>query len=263
MIVNGFIFTAGLFIGSFLNVVVYRLPRGESVVRPPSRCPGCGRRLTTLELAPVFSYLWLRGRCRRCGSTISLRYPLVELATGLIFLAVAVRFGLTLAAAGYAFFFSLLLAVSLIDLEHQRIPNTLVAAGLFGGAAVHLTGLFGVWAGSAEVLAPPRPWGDALLGFLVGGGLLLAICLVSRGGMGAGDFKLAALIGFFTGLKGIAVVLLLGFSAGALIGLALILLKKRGRKDPLPFAPFLSLAALAAVFWGETWWAWYLALIYF
>ncbi len=246
----------GLCAGSFLNVVIYRLPRGESVVRPPSRCPGCGRRLTTLELVPILSYLWLRGRCRNCGKAISLRYPLVELAGGILFLAVYTRFGLTLAAAGYAFFLSLLLAAALIDLQCRRIPNALNAAGLIGGGLVLLAGLCGGRAGW-PVLVPPRPPGEALLGLLLGGGLLLLVGLVSRGGMGAGDFKLAAVIGLFVGFKGMAVVLLLGFTSGALTGMLLILLKICGRKDPLPFAPFLSAAALVTVFWGEAIWNWY------
>lgn len=261
LIIAGLSLITGCFFGSFINVVVCRVPQGESVIHPPSRCPGCGQRLSPLELVPLFSYLWLRGRCRSCGAAISPRYPLVELAAGLLFYAAFRRFGLTLEAAGYAFFLSLLLAVSLIDLEHRRIPNPLTAAGLGAGALLHLPGLLGNWLAVPAWLLPGRSLADALIGALAGGGLLLVIFLVSRGGMGAGDFKLAAVIGFFVGLKGIALVLLLGFTAGAMTGLALILLKRRGRKDPLPFAPFLAAAALAAVFWGESIWRWYLHIL--
>jgi leader peptidase (prepilin peptidase) / N-methyltransferase len=255
------IFLLGLSIGSFLNVLVYRLPRRLSLVKPPSSCPSCGHRLGALELIPLLGYLALKGRCLKCGVSISPRYPLVELATALIFAAVYSAFGLTLAGLGYMLLLALLLAVSLIDLEHRLIPNTLVAAGLIAGAILQLPALFSLWFDLPARLIPARPLTDALAGLALGGGLLLIIILASRGGMGAGDMKLMALIGFFVGLRGTAVVMMLGFTLGAVTGLLLILARRLNRKDAVPFGPFLSLAALIEIFYGPMLWDWYINLL--
>ncbi len=251
------IFILGLCAGSFLNVVIYRLPRGESPVRPASHCPACGKRLTGPELVPLLSYIVLGGKCRHCRRRISLRYPLVELAAGVLFTAAACRFGLTPDTLSLWFLFSLLLAVSLIDLEHQRIPNPLVVAGLAGGLAFRLWGTMS--SGTTSLFA--GGWPDALWGLLLGGGIMLLIFLASRGGMGGGDVKLAALLGFWIGFRGIAITMILGFLTGALAGVVLILLGLRRRKDPLPFGPFLSLGTLIALFWGDALFRWYLKLI--
>lgn len=247
------VFLFGLCIGSFLNVVVYRLPRGESLVRPPSHCPACGTRLGALDLVPLLGYMFLRGRCRYCGARISPRYPLVEMATGLLFTAVFSKFGLSLEAAGKLFLLVLLLAISLIDLEHLRVPNGLVLVGLAGGAIWRTLQATGRGNGAA--------WVEALAGLAVAGGVMLVIYLASRGGMGAGDVKLAALIGFFSGPAGAAVVLFLGFAAGALAGLFQVWRRRSGWKEALPFAPFLSLAALVEVFYGAALWQGYLKLM--
>ncbi|MEW5785663.1 MAG: A24 family peptidase [Bacillota bacterium] len=258
---NLIVFLSGLCFGSFLNVVVYRLPRRLSLWKPPSSCPSCGRRLGPLELVPLLGYLLLQGRCAHCRSTISPRYPLAELATALLFSYVYLAFGLTLTAGGYMFLLFLLLAISLIDLEHRLIPNSLVSAGLAGGVILQLPAMAANWLTVPARLMPERLWLDAVFGLLLGGGVMLIIFLVSRGGMGAGDMKLMALIGFFVGLRGTAVVMMLGFTAGALTGLLLIALGRLTRKDALPFGPFLSLAVLVELFWGELIWNWYIHLL--
>ena len=189
------VFLCGLSVGSFLNVLIYRLPRRLSLVRPPSRCPSCGRRLGVLELIPVLGYLFLKGRCLQCRQPISPRYPLVELATACLFTAVYHSFGFSLAGLGYLLLLSLLLAVALIDLEHRIIPNSLVLAGLVAGLILQLPSAGARWFDLPPRLAPALPLTDALAGLALGG-LLLIIILVSRGGMGAGDMKLMAMIGF-------------------------------------------------------------------
>jgi len=255
------IFLLGLSVGSFINVLAYRLPRRISLVKPPSSCRSCGRGLGAPELIPVLGYLALRGRCLKCGAPISVRYPLVELATAILFVTLYNIFGLTMSLAAHLLLAVVLLAVSLIDLDQKIIPDTLVGIGLGGGLIFQLPGLFGLWTELPAWLTPFRPLADALSGLVLGGGLLLIIILVSRGGMGAGDMKLMALIGFYTGLRGTAVVMMLGFTMGALVGLILIAARRLTRKDALPFGPFLSAAALIEIFWGSFIWSWYINLL--
>ncbi|HHX86763.1 MAG TPA: prepilin peptidase [Firmicutes bacterium] len=250
------IFILGLCAGSFVNVVIYRLPRRESVVWPPSHCPACSARLAPCDLLPLISYIALAGRCRYCTQKIAVRYPLVELACGLLFLAAAYRFGRSLTAFSLWFLLSLLLAISLIDLEHQRIPNLLVGVGMAAGVIFRLWGML-----VSGLRFPVGGWLDALWGLLASGGLMLIIFLASRGGMGGGDVKLAALLGFWLGFKGAVITMILGFVSGALLGVVLILLGLRRRRDLLPFAPFLNTGALITVFWGSALAEWYFKLI--
>ncbi len=254
-------FVVGLCFGSFLNVLVYRLPNKISIVTPASSCPACKTELGAAELVPLVGYLFLRGRCRHCGVKISARYPLVELATGLLFVLAYSYFGLTLNTFFYLVLLFLLLAVSLIDLEHRIVPNTIVAAGLVAGILFYIPALAGLWLELPGPLILDRPFFDAGAGFLLGGAIMLAILLISRGGMGAGDMKLMALIGFYLGLRGAALVMLLGFFLGAVVGVTLIAFGVLTRKDALPFAPYLSLAALIHVFWGSSIIDWYLNLL--
>ncbi|HSW35551.1 MAG TPA: prepilin peptidase [Candidatus Limnocylindrales bacterium] len=250
-------FTTGLCFGSFLNVIIYRVPRQLSLISPPSRCPSCNHRLGFLELIPLLGYLLLKGRCRHCQVQISPRYPLIELATGLLFVLVYQLFNVTFEGFGYLVLLFILLGVALIDLDHRIVPNTLVAAGLLTGAVMHIPALASYLFFIPPWLLAIRPWSDALLGLLLGGGVMLVIILVSRGGMGAGDLKLMALIGLFVGLRGAAVTMMLAFMLGGLTGITLMMIRKVGRKDAVPFAPFLSLAALMQVVWGEQIWTWY------
>jgi leader peptidase (prepilin peptidase) / N-methyltransferase len=254
-------FLAGLSFGSFLNVIVYRLPAHKSVVKPPSSCPSCAKQLGPVDLIPLVGYILLRGRCRHCGVGISIRYPVVEFLTGLLFVFTFYHFGFNFNALFYLSLLYLLLAISLIDLEHRIVPNTLVLAGFVAACLIQIPGLAATVLTVPEVLITERPISDALLGMLAGGGVLLLVFLISRGGMGAGDVKLIAMIGFYVGLSGTAIVLLLAFMLGALVGLTFMALGKLTRKDALPFAPYLALAAFIEVFWGEQIWHWYINLL--
>jgi leader peptidase (prepilin peptidase)/N-methyltransferase len=255
------IFLAGLSFGSFLNVIVYRLPARKSIVKPPSSCPSCEKLLGPVDLIPLIGYILLRGRCRYCGVKISLRYPVVELCTGLLFLFTFYHFGFNLSALFYLTLLYLLLTISLIDLEHRIVPNTLVATGFIIALMLQIPGLAALVFNVPEAMLTGRPLSDALFGMLAGGGVLLLVFIISRGGMGAGDVKLIAMIGFYVGLSGTAVVLLLAFLFGALVGVTFMVLGKLTRKDALPFAPYLALAALIQVFWGEQIWHWYVNLL--
>lgn len=261
LLINTIIFIVGLCFGSFLNVIIYRLPRQLSLVSPPSRCPACSKKLGFVELLPVIGYLLIRGRCRQCNIKISPRYPVIELATGLLFLFTYFHFLFSLQFFIYLTLLFILFGIAMIDLAHRIVPNSLVAAGLVAGFLFYLPRFVNYLIDlPAWIIAQGDPL-DALYGMLFGGGIMLIIFLVSRGGMGAGDLKLMVLIGFYLGLRGTALVLLLGFMMGALIGVTFMILGKLTRKDALPFAPFLSLAALIEVFQGEQIWNWYINLL--
>lgn len=255
------IFLVGISIGSFLNVVIHRLSARGSLIHPPSHCPYCEQRLRFPELLPLAGYLIYRKRCRYCQATISFRYFFVELLTGLIFASLFMRFGTDADLVKFALLFSLLLAISLIDLEHRIVPNPLVAFGLLAGIVFYLPHLINLVYHTPSAFMVSLPPAQALWGALLGGGSLLIVFLVSRGGMGAGDIKLMIMIGFYFGLLGTVAVLFFGFMIGALVGIAFMVLRKLTRKDALPFAPFLSLAALIQVFWGTAIWNWYLNLL--
>lgn len=233
-----FIFILGLVIGSFLNVCIYRIPWGESLVYPSSHCGRCGTKLKTRDLVPVASFFMLKGKCRFCGEPISWRYPLVELLTGLLFAAVYGRFAWQSLLIPYLCLTALLVAMSFIDLDTYRIPDRLVLFGFLAGTAFH-------------ILAPFINYLDALLGFVLGGGLFFLIALASRGGMGGGDIKLAALIGFFLGWRLVLVAAFLASLLAAITGIMLIVLKKKRKKDSIPFGPFLALGTLLSIFIGR------------
>ncbi|MFO7952359.1 MAG: prepilin peptidase [Bacillota bacterium] len=251
------LFAIGLCFGSFLNVIVYRLPKKLSLINPPSRCPSCSYRLGWPELLPLFGYLWIKGRCRQCKVKISPRYPLAELATGLLFVFVFAYYSWSLEFIAYLTLLFLLLVISLIDLEHRVVPNQIIAAGFIAGLIFYLPRLADFIIAVPAWLIAERSLADAFFGMLLGSGVMFVIFLVSRGGMGAGDLKLMALIGFFVGLRGTAMVMLLGFMIGALTGIYFMITGRLTRKDALPFAPFLSLATLIEIFWGEEIWEWY------
>lgn len=232
------VFVLGLVAGSLANVVIYRLPRGQSVVAPRSFCRSCGETLGAADLAPVVSYLWLRGKCRYCRAPISVAYPLVELLTAFLFLLAWARFDLSVQLVPALVLLFLLVVVSGIDLSHRIIPNRLVVAGVAGWVLAS-------WAGP---IAPVRA---SLTGLVVVGGVFAAAHFLSRGGMGAGDVKLAAMIGLYLGWKGGLVASFLAVVAGAVLGLALLLARRKGRRDAIPFGPFLAAGATGALFWGE------------
>jgi leader peptidase (prepilin peptidase)/N-methyltransferase len=240
----------GLLIGSFLNVVVYRLPRGESLNRPPSHCPGCGKPVKPYDNIPVISWLLLRGRCRHCDMRISARYPLVELGTAVLCALVAVAKHNTHqsthdVALGLALVL-VLIPVALIDLDHRIIPNkiTIPAAvvAVIIGAATHAAGL-------------PQQ----LIGGAAAGGFLLFFALAYPKGMGMGDVKLAAVMGLFLG-HSVAVALLAGVLAGTIYGVGVMSRTGvgEGRKTAVPFGPFLALGGVIAIFAGPAIVHWYL-----
>ncbi|AZK59462.1 Leader peptidase (Prepilin peptidase) [Candidatus Desulforudis audaxviator] len=241
------IFVLGSIVGSFLNVCIHRLPVGESVVFPPSRCVSCGAKLGFIDLVPVFSFLYLRGRCRRCGVPISWHYPLVECAAGLLFVLAWLRFGATWATPGAWALFAVLLIATLIDLRHGIIPDRVVLAGLVLG--LPLVALQS-WAALL--------WGAAA--FLGAGLFMLAIAVISRGGMGGGDIKLAALMGLYLGPAGVALALFLAFLAGGTVAVLLLATGRKGRKDPVPFGPYLALGGIVAALWGREIISWYFGL---
>lgn len=234
----------GLVLGSFLNVVIHRVPRGMSLVVPRSHCPACGSLVRWFDNLPVLSWLLLRGKCRRCGARISLRYPLVELASGVLMAAVVARFGVTVAGAAALVLGALLLVLALIDLEHFLLPDVLTLPGI-------VIGLLFSWAGGLA-----RPW-DAMLGAALGAALPYAVIVVYRlvrgvEGMGLGDVKFLAMIGAFLGWQGALLTLCLGACAGAVVGIGLVI-AGRGKADTeLPFGTFLAAGAMAVLFARET-----------
>lgn len=254
------VFLTGLCFGSFLNVIVHRLPRGGSLIRPPSSCPHCASRLGIVELIPVFNYLALKGRCRNCRARISVRYPLIELSTGVLFSSIYLHRGLSLELFIFCTLFYILFGAALIDWQYHIIPNRMVAAGLVAGFIFYLPRLFSPVIPVPQFLISELSFFKAFAGMLIGGGVMLAIYLVSRGGMGAGDIKLAALIGLYVGIYGSAAIIFLGFLFGSAAGVFYMATGKKTGKDVLPFAPFLSLAAAVHLLWGEQIWGWYMNL---
>ncbi len=247
----------GLILGSFLNVCIYRMPRGESVVTPRSRCPHCRRTIPWYDNIPLLSFLWLRGRCRGCRRTISLRYPAVELTTALLSLAVYAKFGFGLA---YLFYFVLLaaplVAITFIDLEHRIIPDLFSLPGIISGLAATLL-LMG--------LPPKEALIRSLGGIAAGGGSLFVVSWIyerlrHQEGIGMGDVKLAAMLGAFFGWKEVFIILLLSSLLGSVVGLILMVVFRKGLKMAIPYGPFLSWAALINLFFGHAIVRWYLGI---
>lgn len=245
-------FIVGTLIGSFLNVVVYRLPREESISFPPSHCPSCGKRLPFYDLVPIFSYLGLRGKCRSCGSAISIRYPMVEAVTGILFLFTVHTFGVRLETLQYLMIIGLLIPIFLIDYEHYIIPDGL-NLGIFLVALLMV--LVQIFMGNLQ-------WNELLyrsLGLLLGGGFFLLIAMVTDGAMGGGDIKIMAALGFLFGVKETLLLMFLSFVIGGALSVILLMLKVKKRKDPIPFGPFICIAAVMTIFWGNQILAWYLS----
>jgi leader peptidase (prepilin peptidase)/N-methyltransferase len=243
------IFLFGTIIGSFLNVCIYRIPAGQSVISPASRCPKCGSAIRWYQNFPVISYLLLRGHCAGCKTKISLRYPLVEALTGLLFVWVWLAFGWQVATPLYWVFVAALVVITFIDLDHQIIPDVISLPGIVVGFL-------------AALAIPWLPWLDSLLGILLGGGSLFLVAavyqrLTGQEGMGGGDVKLLAMIGAFLGWKAVLPVIFLGSLAGSLVGVPLMLIKRSGGKLAIPFGPFLALGAVICLLWGRQLFDWY------
>jgi len=243
LLLGAFVFVFGAAIGSFLNVCIYRLPEQQSIAKPLSQCPHCHHPIRFYDNIPLISYLILKGKCRDCGEKISWRYPLVELITAILALLLFAKFYLTLNFLVFFIFTAVLIVITFIDLDHQIIPDLLTLPGIpiFFLLAVFVVGV---------------PWMEAAIGLLIGGGVLFVIALgyeviTKREGMGGGDIKLLAMIGGFLGWKSLIFVLLFSSLLGAVIGIALMLIKKEDMKYAVPFGPFLSAAAVAYLFWGD------------
>jgi leader peptidase (prepilin peptidase)/N-methyltransferase len=246
-------FAFGLCIGSFMNVVICRMPEAQSIVHPRSRCPSCSQMIHGYDNIPVISYLLLRGRCRYCKTPISLRYPVVEILTGMLAVGCYRNFGYTTATVVYFVFAAVLLVVTYIDLDHQIIPDRITLPGIPIFFA-------------ASLLIPTASPADSLLGLLLGGGSLLAVALgyqliSGRPGMGMGDVKLLAMIGTIVGWRGVLFTIFASSAAGTAAGIPLMLLQKKDMKLAIPFGPFLALGAILYVFFGEPLIRWYQTLV--
>jgi len=231
-------FLLGLVLGSFLNVVIYRLPRRESLVRPGSHCPGCGAPISWFDNVPVVSWLALRGRCRACGVRIPVRYPLVEGITGVAFALAFWRFGLSWPLLVAWAFIAAMVAVAFIDFDHMIIPNKIVLPGALIGLV-------------ASVAIHPQSWWMYVAGSLGAAGFLFALAMLWPGGMGPGDIKMALFMGAVLGVH-VIIALFAAFLLGSAGGVYLMAVQKRSRKTKIPFGPYLALGAVVGVFIGET-----------
>ncbi len=238
-----FAFIFGAVVGSFLNVCICRLPKNESIVFPPSHCPTCDYRIPWYDNVPIISYLILRGRCRSCKARISIQYPLVELVNALLTLFLFMRFGPTFAFLVLFLFCSAMVVVTFIDLEHQIIPDAISLPGIVAGFIF-------------SFFIPQLGWLNSLIGILVGGGSLWLVAsgyelLTKKEGMGGGDIKLLAMMGAFLGWKAIPFIIFVSSLIGSVIGITVMLMRKKDAKLAIPFGPFLALGAVLYIFFGR------------
>lgn len=245
MILYFLIFTLGLIFGSFFNVVGLRVPKKESIVWPGSHCSSCGQMLTAIELIPVVSYLLQRGKCRRCHAPVSFIYPVMELVTGALFLFAYIKFGLTGQLVIALTLISLLIIIFVSDITYMIIPDKVLL-------------LFALIFFIERIFFPLQPWWDALLGAVVGFTLLLMIAIVSKGGMGGGDIKLFALLGFVLGTKEMLLTFMLATFLGAFVGVIGMLVGKFAKRKPIPFGPFIAVATVIVYFYGTDIIDWYI-----
>jgi len=240
---------AGLCVGSFLNVVIARLPAGRSIAHPASACPHCGTAIEWYDNLPVLSYLLLGARCRRCRAPISWQYPVVEIMGAVLFALAYLRFGPSSRLAAALVLVSTLIAITGIDLDHQIIPDVLSLPGVALGLIASLgPGAIG--------------WKDSALGVLVGGGVFVVIIVASsfvlgQPGMGVGDVKLGAMLGAFLGWQLALLSVLVSVLVGGPLAACLLATGRKQRKDPVPFGPFLALGGVVSLFWGDALLTWY------
>ena len=245
-------FIFGAVVGSFLNVCICRLPKNESIVFPPSHCPTCDYRIPWYDNVPIISYLILRGKCRSCKARISIQYPLVELVTALLTLFLFMRFGPHPPYHGISswlpflihfLFCSAMVVVTFIDLEHQIIPDVISLPGIVAGFIF-------------SFFIPQIGWLNSLIGIVVGGGSLWLVAsgyelLTKKEGMGGGDIKLLAMMGAFFGWKAIPFIIFVSSLVGSVIGVTVMLIRKKDAKLAIPFGPFLALGAVLYIFFGS------------
>lgn len=238
----------GLIFGSFYNVVGLRVPKQESIVSPPSHCVSCNRQLTVLDLIPVFSYIFLRGKCRSCGAKVSPIYALSELATAGLFAFATWQLGITAELAVALLFISLLVIINVSDLAYMLIPDKVL---LFFLPLIII----------ARMFSPLQPWWDSIAGAAIGFGLLFLIAIISKGGMGGGDIKLFFVIGLVLGTVKTLLTLFLASVIGMVIGIVVLKIRGQGRKTPVPFGPSIAIAAIIVYFYGERLIEWYWNLL--
>ncbi|MCF8024560.1 MAG: A24 family peptidase [Desulfobacteraceae bacterium] len=244
------VFCTGLCIGSFLNVCISRIPRGVSIISPGSRCPACGHPIRFYDNIPVISFLLLGARCRNCKSLISIRYPAVELLTGAMACFVVLKYGPGIPALIYFLFIASLMVMAFIDLDCRIIPDRISLTGIVAGLAV-------------SPFLPEITFTESLIGAAAGGGSLFAVAMgyyliTRKEGMGGGDIKLLAMIGAFTGWQGIIFTIFVASAVGTVVGLVLMASAGKNMKFAVPFGPFLSLAAVVYLFFGQSLIHWYL-----
>ncbi|WP_342577129.1 prepilin peptidase [Psychrobacillus sp. FSL K6-2843] len=243
------IFVYGLIFGSFYNVVGLRVPKGESIVRPPSHCTICNRNLTAKDLVPVFSYVFLKGKCRGCGTKIHWVYPVIELSTGLFFTFAYIQLGFTWELLVALLFISLLIIITVSDIAYMLIPDKIL---LFFLIPLVIGRFF----------SPLTPWWDSIVGAVIGFGILFLIAIVSKGGMGGGDIKLFFVIGLVLGTTPTLVTLFLASIIGTVVGVITLRISKQGRKTPIPFGPSIAVAAIISYFYAESIVDWYINLFF-
>lgn len=228
----------GFVFGSFYNVVGLRIPKKESIVTPPSHCVNCNRRLRAFELIPVFSYVFLRGKCRTCGVKVSPIYAFTELVTGLLFAFATWQLGITWELAVALLFISLLVIINVSDIAYMLIPDKILLFFL----PLLIVG---------RILSPLEPWWDSIVGAVLGFSLLLLIAIISKGGMGGGDIKLFLLIGLVLGTYNTLLTLFLASIIGTIVGVIILKVRRKGRKTPVPFGPSIAIASIVVYFYGE------------
>lgn len=248
------IFFLGASIGSFLNVCIYRIPEGKSIVSPPSSCPNCNTQIQFYDNLPIISYLMLFGRCRNCKAPISIQYPIVEALTGIFAILVLYYFGFTIDSLIYFAFISSLIVITFIDLKLQIIPDIISLPGIIIGFI-------------CSSLLLPTGFINSLLGILVGGGslFLVAYCykkIAGIEGMGGGDIKLIAMVGAFLGWKAVIITIFAGSFIGAIIGTIAMLIQKKDTKYAIPFGPFLAFGAVFYLFFGQDFINWYIKVFW-
>lgn len=245
MLVYLVVFVFGSVVGSFLNVCIFRIPRGESLILPPSRCPNCNKRIEIYDNIPILSYILLKGKCSSCNSKIPIRYPIVEVLNGLFYTLLFFSFGWGFQFLVYSAFLSVLIIITFIDIDHQIIPDRITLPGIFLGILLASTLL-------------PLGIKNSLSGVFLGGGLFYLTAVLSRGGMGGGDIKLIAMIGAFIGWKGVIITIFLAALSGSLVGIFLMVFMGKGRKHKISFGPFLASGAILSLFWEKDLIEWYL-----
>ena len=235
-----FIFLLGLVIGSFLNVCIYRIPREESILYPPSHCGSCNHKLGSLDLFPVFSYIFLKGKCRYCKDKISIRYPTIEILNAIVYLLIYFKFGAAIITLKYCILASLLIVIATIDYDTQLVYTASTICG----------GVIGIIFVIIQSIIYEDNSLDLILGGLIGFGIIGLIVVLTKG-MGEGDIEIAAVCGLFLGIKGILLGLFLAIVIGGMAGIIILTLKLKKAKDKMAFGPFIAIGCLISMLWGN------------